>query len=90
VTNLIVERGVTDPSATFDQMAERIRHNADQGFGGAVVIQPPAQGGPVVAFMLLDETQDPVQFWTLVQSKAAAAIAELGDAQVDPFGQRRR
>lgn len=89
MTNLIETPEKPDPSLTFDQMGARIRHNEQQGFGGAVVIYPPANGGAVVSFLILDETQDPVQFWTLVQSKAGQAIAELGETQKDPWSRGR-
>lgn len=90
MTNLIETPEKPDPSLTFDQMGARIRHNEQQGFGGAVVIQPPANGGDPIAFLVLDETQDPVQFWTLVKSKIDQTISELSDsANKDPWGGRR-
>lgn len=64
----------------FDQMAARIRLNAEQGFGGAFVIAPPQNGGGAIETLLVDVRQDPVQFWTLLRSKCDVELDQLKDS----------
>ena len=78
--NLIQRPGSTTEieAIRFDQMAARIRLNADQGFGGAFVIAPPKSGGEAIETLLVDVRQDPVQFWTLLKSKCDVELDQLG------------
>jgi hypothetical protein len=75
----------------FQDMADRIRHNADQSFGGAFVIIPPANGGDPLETLILDAKQDPAQFFTLLKVKCDMAIGLIEDQrrnQQGPFGRR--
>ena len=75
----------------FSEMAAKIEHNAGADFGGAFVIVPPEGAGETVETLILDTRQDPVQFWSLLQAKAATVIAELEDKKrvAGAFGGRR-
>jgi len=65
----------------FRKMATAIDHNAEEAnFGGAFVILPPKDGGDVVETLILDSTQDPAQFWILLQSKCAVQIKRVDEA----------
>jgi hypothetical protein len=59
----------------FRKMATAIDHNAAAGFGGAFVIIPPEGGGNPIETLILDEKQDPAQFWTLLKTKCDTQIA---------------
>lgn len=78
------------PSASFRQMADRIDHNQDGSFGGAVVIVPPGDGEPI-NLLMLDPSQDIVSFWMTLQTKVQATIATLDESarrQNTQFGRR--
>jgi hypothetical protein len=74
----------------FDQMADRIRLNADQAFGGAFVIAPPRNGGEAIETLILDTNQDPTQYWVLLKSKCDLEIDRLRDQSKSQqaFGRR--
>jgi hypothetical protein len=59
----------------FTKMAERITHNADATFGGAVVIVPPGDGKPV-ELLMLDAQGDEGQFWATILTRIQVAINE--------------
>jgi hypothetical protein len=65
----------------FRRMAERIDHNASDGFGGAFLIVPPANGGDAIDTLILDTLQDPAQFWVLLKSKCDIQIQKIDNAQ---------
>jgi len=56
----------------FREMAEKIAHNVDSSFAGAVVIVPPDGGGEPISLLILDSTKDPIQFWSLIEARATA------------------
>lgn len=75
----------------FDVMAERIRLNKDDSFGGAFVIVPPLGGGEPIETLVLDREQDPAQFWAILKTKAEmhlAALDQLARSQQAGFGRR--
>lgn len=76
-------------TAPFTRMAEAIERNKAAGFGGAFVIVPPANGGTVVETLILDASQDPAQFWALLQTKCTTQLAELDAAQRAQYGRVR-
>ena len=71
---------MNDIAARFTNMSNVITHNDDSGFGGAFVIVPPKDGGDVMETLILDNRQDAVQFWTLLQVKCQTQIAALDSA----------
>lgn len=75
--NDLVEKPKTDTSARFRVMAERIEHNNNAKFGGAVVIMPPEGGGDPIELLILDESADVAQFWATIKTRIEFKIAEL-------------
>ena len=73
----LVEISEPEPAAAFTRMAERIKHNSGQPFGGAVVIYPPANGGAPVEFLLLDDHADIAQFWATAQARIKMEVEDL-------------
>lgn len=67
-------------AAAFRAMADRIEQNADAGFGGAFVVAPPATGGEITAILILDSHEDPVQFWSTLQTRASTMLSQLQHA----------
>lgn len=67
------------PSAAdrFRKMAERLDHNAADGFGGCFLIIPPVDGGEVIDTLILDTRQSAVQFWVLLKTKCEDEIIRL-------------
>lgn len=78
-----------DLAAHFRAMADLIDLNKDAKFGGAVVIVPPTAGGNVVAQLLLDSAEDPVQFWTTLQFRIKAVLDDISNSQRLASGGRR-
>lgn len=80
------------PSAAdrFRKMAERLDHNAADGFGGCFLIVPPTDGGDVIETLILDSRQDPTQYWILLKSKCEIEIARLDQSNrsQNAFGRR--
>lgn len=74
----------------FRKMAERLDHNAADGFGGCFLIVPPAEGGEVIETLILDSKQDATQYWILLKSKCEAEIVRLdqGNRTQQGFGRR--
>lgn len=77
----LVERPEPKTSEPFSEMARAIIHNAGQGFGGAVVIVPPAGGGEPIELLLLDSSADVSQFFATVQSRISIRLQNLDDKQ---------
>ena len=77
--NDLIEKQKNDVAGRFRIMADRIDHNADSNFGGAVVIYPPANGGEAVELLLLDLQADPAQFWQTIDFRIKLKLAELDD-----------
>lgn len=81
MTQPLVEQLEQKTSAPFSEMARSIEHNAGQGFGGAVVIVPPAGGGEPIELLMLDSSGDVAQFFSTVQSRIAIRLQLLDDKQ---------
>lgn len=71
---LKVENAAAD---NFQAMADRIRHNADQKFGGAFVVVPPDGQGDTLEVLILDTKMEPAQFWSTLKTKCDMALSEL-------------
>lgn len=89
---LIQQPDTTSHAQPFQDMAARLCRNADQAFGGAFVVIPPANGGDPLEALILDPKQDPATFWTLLKTKCDLAIGELDqkarNQQAGTFGRR--
>jgi len=79
MTNLIEDRPTQDHGAPFETMAARIRKNADEGFAGAFVVVAP--DGESIENLFLNNTGDPVIFWTNLKTMAEMAIDEMTQKQ---------
>ena len=77
--NDLVEKPKNDVAGRFRVMADRIDHNADANFGGAVVIYPPPNGGEPVELLMLDLQSDPAQFWQAIDFRIKIKLSELDD-----------
>ena len=73
-------------SEPFRAMAEQIEHNADAGFGGAFVIQPP--GGEPLRMLFLNPSPDAAVFWGTLKTTIDMALAELAQQQGGQFTRR--
>lgn len=84
----LVEGRSNDPALRFSAMAERITHNANQSFGGAVVIVPPS--GDPIEILMLDPHSDIAMFWGTIRSKIdiLLATAEAEKRRQQGFGGR--
>ena len=79
----LIEQGPisTDSIAdAFRAMAEKIKHNGINEFGGAVVIVPP-QGGEPLHLLILDSQQDVAMFWGNLKAKCGIALASIDQQQ---------
>ena len=73
----------------FREMADKIDLNSGNGFGGAFVISPP--GSEAQTLLVLDNSQNPAIFWSLVKTRADIALAVIADAErqgQNGFGRR--
>jgi hypothetical protein len=68
-----------DYAAPFRSIADKIELNAENDFGGAFVIMAP--GADPQELLLLDNSQNPAIFWSLVQTRAQIALAQIEDAE---------
>lgn len=75
VTNLIEDRPTIDHGSPFETMAARIRKNADEGFAGAFVVVAP--DGESIENLFLNNTGDPVIFWSNLKTIAEMTINDL-------------
>jgi hypothetical protein len=85
---LVDEPRPNSPAADrFAAMALRISHNADQPFGGAVVVVPPG-GGEAIEILMLDGHADPAIFWGNLKTKIDFVLMELDKQRrnVSTFG----
>lgn len=75
---------------SFSRMAERVLHNQDSVFGGAVVIIPPKNAGEQIELLMLDSAGDPAQFWSTIQTRIAIVMDKLKDQErnANAFGRR--
>lgn len=85
-------------SDRFRRMADQIDHNAAGSFAGAYVIVPPhlqdvgaAELFPPIEVLVLDTSQSPVQFLSMLSAKVATALehVKMVEAQQSGFGGRR-
>lgn len=65
----------------FFAMSKTIVSNESNGFGGAFVIVPPAEGGEALSTLIVDANLDPAAFWGLLQAKCTLALKEIEDKQ---------
>lgn len=65
----------SDRSVPFAAMAERIKANAGDAFGGAFVIVAP--DGSLLSTLILDPSSNPAMFWGTIKGKADIALSEL-------------
>lgn len=72
----------------FTKMAQRIEHNSDAKFGGAVVIVPPV--GEQIELLMLDEAADAAQFWGTLKTRIQFALDKLEEQQRTAQGFGRR
>ena len=82
----LVEKKPDGHSERYRLMADRIDHNADATFGGAVVIIPPAGGGDPIELLILDAQGNPGQFWATIMSRIQITLEDLKAKQQQPFG----
>lgn len=85
-------------SDRFRRMADQIDHNAGGSFAGAYVIVPPilqdagaAELFPPIEVLVLDTSQSPVQFLSMLSAKVAVALEHVKaqEAAASGFGGRR-
>jgi hypothetical protein len=86
----LIERKETAVSDKFRQMADRIDHNAQSGFGGACVLVLPDQNRRTIEILVLDSTADVGQFLGAVSARIKLVAEELDAAQKQnqAFGRR--
>jgi hypothetical protein len=68
----------------MNRMAARITANVDTDFAGAFVVAPP-EGEPI-ELLLLQSTQSAAIFWSLLQTRASMALAEIAEAEANSKG----
>jgi len=81
---------MADNSAPFTRMADRIAHNPDATFGGAVVIIPPGTVGEPIELLMLDAAGDEAQFWSTILTRIQMVIQKIGERErvASGFGRR--
>jgi hypothetical protein len=89
VNHPLVEPKDTAAADRFTAMAKRIEQNADQPFGGAVVIVPPSGASPI-EMLMLDPASDLAMFWATIKTKIEIllATAEAEKRRQSGFGSR--
>lgn len=72
----LVEKPEQTPTAAdaYDKMANLVRHNADQQFGGAFVITPP--GGGSLESLFISEAS-PGLFWATLKTIIEQQLATI-------------
>jgi hypothetical protein len=66
----------TEAAELFRAMADRLERNAATEFGGAFLIIPPEDGGPLDG-AFVTTTPNPVVFWSSVQGQVEIAVQRL-------------
>lgn len=81
---------VQSAARAFALMAERVMHNKDATFGGAVVIVPPKNAGDQVELLMLDAQGDAAQFWSTLKSRIEIVLDKLREQErnASAFGRR--
>jgi hypothetical protein len=79
---------MVDNSVPFTNMADRIKHNEDAKFGGAVVLIPPT--GDPIELLMLDAQGDQAQFWSTILSRIQVIMNQLQEKEriAQGFGRR--
>ena len=77
----------------FSQMAERIKRNVADGFGGACVIVAPDNGGDPIEILIVvpkGGKMDLAQFYATITSRIQTTLEELNqqNAVAQGFGRR--
>lgn len=70
-----------NPSEPFTEMADRIKLNANQEYGGAFVIVPPGDDVAPSVMLILDNSGDPAVFWGSVMTRCQIALQKLQDEE---------
>lgn len=75
----------------FIEMAERIKLNAEQSFGGAFVILPPGEEAKPIELLMLNETKNAALFLSTLQTMVGMALQDIEDRErgADPFSRMR-
>lgn len=68
-----------DMAEPFTRMANKVRHNVDNGFAGAFVIVPPT-GDPIEVLILEVDANEAV-IWGQIKARIEMKLADLEDAQ---------
>ena len=87
----LIDRPVNPAVEALRRMADHVERNAQAGFGGCVVIVPPANGGDPIEILILDNRADVVQFYANLAARITVRTTEL-DAigrQGQAFGRPR-
>lgn len=71
--------------AALEKMNAMVMNNAATDFGGCFVIAPPGEGEPQT-LLVLDNATNPAVFWSLLQTRASMALAELESERNSPMG----
>ena len=79
-----------EAAGTLAKMSDLVTANAANGFAGVFVIVPPGEG-EMHTTLLLDPSENVAAFWSLVQTKAQMALAELEESErnANAFGRSR-
>lgn len=88
--NDLVEQPKFDPAKHFAAMAERIKLNEGQTFGGAVVVVPPENGGEPIEILMLDNQADLTQFYATITSRVQRSVNEVDVKQRQQQGFGRK
>lgn len=72
----------------LEAMAERIRRNRGDKFGGCFVVIPPQNGGDPMHYLSQDSMEDPALFYQLLTARIKAVLEKV-DEQAR-MGQMRR
>jgi hypothetical protein len=73
-----IDENQADNSTPFTKMADRIKLNINDNFGGGFVIVDPS--GDIKELLLLNNTKDLAMFWSTVRTIADMSIAEAEQA----------
>ena len=66
-------------AAKFRIMADRIEKNAEEPFGGCVMIFPPGEDPKSVELLWLDAKTDIPSFWGTIRAKCDIAVTEYSE-----------
>lgn len=69
-----------DIADRFRKMADRIERNADEPFGGVMLVIPPGDEPSVIELLKLDPTPDATSFWAELKGRCDEAVHDLSSA----------